>query len=189
MPPPAPTAASWRWSPTSSSFAPAASQTAWICGQVGGVGHRGLVDHDQVAGAEPPRPVVARGDGRPSARRSWVASQRAMFRAGEAFAGEHVGRDLGGGEPDHPPPVAGRGAAAPQVGVLPRLRQRADDEGLAGAGRADQRLDLRAGGEDAAHRGGLVVAELEPGLGQPVERTVSPASAGSAAAPALGRGG
>ena len=30
MPPPAPTAASWRWSPTSSSLAPAASTCAWI---------------------------------------------------------------------------------------------------------------------------------------------------------------
>ena len=71
----------------------------------------------------------------------------------------------------------------PQRGVLPRLGQRADDEGLAGAGRADQRLDPRTGGEHAAHRGGLVGAELDTGLGQLRRRTAATLGAASAAAP------
>ena len=61
------------------------------------------------------------------------------------------------GQPEHP------ALAAPpsQRGVGPAAGERADDERLAGAGRADQRLDPRAGGEDAAHGGGLVDAELD----------------------------
>ena len=49
---------------------------------------------------------------------------------------------------------------------MPRLGERTDDVGLAGAGWPDEGLDLGAGGEDPGHRGGLVLAELHPGLAQ-----------------------
>ena len=77
-----------------------------------------------------------------------------------------------GRQPEHPllarlaRPVArlvarfARGAPGPGVG------QRADGERLPGARGGDQHLDLRAGGEHPAQRGGLVVAELAPGRGE-----------------------
>ena len=127
--------------------------------QVGGVGHRRLVDHDQVTGAEAPALVVAlRGArGQPI-----LGGEPAGDVAGvQAFAGEDFGGDLGGGQADHPARLPG-----PQSRVLPGLGEGADHEALAGAGRADQGLDLRAGGEDAAYGGGLVGAELDALGGQ-----------------------
>ena len=64
-------------------------------------------------------------------------------------------------------PTTSRCCPSHRCGVLPGPGEGADDEGLAGAGRADQRLDAGAGGEHAADGGGLVRAELDPGLGQP----------------------
>ncbi len=170
MAPPAPTAASWRWSPTSSSFAFAALQTVWIWARSAVL----AIADSSTTTRSPARSAHGRSSargGRPSLaasrRRSWVSSHRAMFRAVEAFAGEHVGGDLGGREPDHPPTGRRpRSGSAPRGGVLPGLRQRTDHERLPGPGRADQRLHARAGGEDAAHRGGLVRTQLEARLGE-----------------------
>ena len=151
-------------------------------GQVRGVGHRGLVDDDQVAR----RAAARRGRRRPRGLvgEAVLGGEPAGDVAGgEAFAGEDLGGDLAGGQPDHASLLP-----VPQVGVLPGLGERADDEGLAGAGRADQRLDLRAGGEDAAHGGGLVGAELDPGLGEPGRRTPLAAVRLSAGAPRCDRG-
>ena len=120
----------------------------------GGVGHRRLVDHDQVSGAEAPALVVAlRGVcGQPI-----LGGEPAGDVAGvEALAGEDLGGDLRGRQADHParlPVLRSR--------FLPGLGEGADHEALAGAGRADQGLDLRAGGEDPAYGGGLVGAELD----------------------------
>ena len=44
--------------------------------------------------------------------------------------------------------------ALPTAPGLARRGELTDDEGLPGAGRPDQRLDHRAGGEDAANGGG-----------------------------------
>jgi len=54
----------------------------------------------------------------------------------------------------------------PQIRVLPCPRERADDKGLSGPGGAYEGLQGRAGGEDAADRGGLVSAQLYPGLSE-----------------------
>ena len=127
--------------------------------QVGGVGHRRLVDHDQVTRAEAPALVVALGGagGQPI-----LGGEPAGDVAGvQTFAGENLGGDLGGGQADRPARLP-----VPQSRVLPGLGEGADHEALAGAGRADQGLDLRAGGEDAAYGGGLVSAELDALGGQ-----------------------
>ena len=139
-------------------------------GQGGGVGHRGLVDHDQVPGVQPPRLVALdrlRPAGAGAGGEPVLGGQPAGDVAGgQAFAGEDVGGDLGGGQPEHPPRRLRRRCRA---GSVQRAGERADDERLAGAGRPDQGLDPGAGGEHPAHGGGLVDAELDPGLAQPVE--------------------
>ena len=63
----------------------------------------------------PPGPRRAAPTAGPRARRrrprrgaSWVVEPPRDVPRGQALAGEHVGGDLGGREPDHPRPVAGR---------------------------------------------------------------------------------
>ena len=137
-------------------------------GQGGGVGHRGLVDHDQVPGAEPPRRVVVDRLGLaepgPAASRSWVASQRSTLRAVRPSPVRTSVATWLVASPNTRPDL---GTA--QCGVGPGAGERADDERLAGAGRPDEGLDPRAGGEDAADGGGLVVAELDALGAQTVE--------------------
>ena len=82
-------------------------------------------------------------------------------------------------EPEHAPLGPG-----PQRRVLPGLGEGADDEGLAGSCGADQRLDPRAGGEHAAHGGGLVGAELDARLGEIVDEALRRRRRTCAAAPA-----
>jgi hypothetical protein len=82
----------------------------------------------------------------------------------QALVRENVGGDLAGRQPDHL--TAG---AVPQGGVLPCASERTDHEGLARTGRGDEGLDQGAGGEDAADGDGLVRAQLDTGLGEPVE--------------------
>ena len=161
MPPAAPTAASWRWSPVSSSFAPAA--VTWLVDVRRGrwcwpsrtrrprPGRRG-----------PSRQSRSSPNGLPSARRCWVASQRAMLRAVQAFPGEHVGGDLARRQARRP----GAAARPTSAGSCQAWASTPTTKDLPGAGRPDQRLDAGAGGEHAAHGGGLVGAELDPGLAQ-----------------------
>jgi hypothetical protein len=90
-------------------------------GEIGGVGHRGLVDDDQVARAELPVEVITE-------RRALGESVLGVQPAGDvarvqAFAGEHVGGDLAGREPDHLVVLA-----VPHGRVLPGLSDRSDDE-------------------------------------------------------------
>ena len=141
----------------------------------GGVGHGGLVDHDQVPGVQPPRPRRPRRRGRPARRRAgpgWRASGLMLRAVRPSPARTSVAIC------EVASPNTRRGLPAHRCGVGPGAGDRADDERLAGAGRPDQRLDPRAGGEHAAHGGGLVGAELDPGLAQLVEEpAAAPASA------------
>ena len=172
MPPPAPTAASWRWSPTSSSFASAPRGDVVDGGEGGGVGHGRLVDHDQVAR----RRAASRGRRRTGGRRrggaGWRASGRCCGRSGLRRSGR---RWRSGWSPARPP-----GAAAPshRAGSCQAWARVPTTNDLPGAGRADQRLDAGAGGEHAAHGGGLVGAELDPGLGRARRGTPAASSRG-----------
>jgi len=80
---------------------------------------------------------------------------------GEPFPGEDVGGDLAGRQAKHP---AFGLALAAVVGVGPCLGEGADHERLPGAGRPDQGLHPRAGGQHATDGGGLVNAQLDAGL-------------------------
>ncbi|MEJ7744424.1 MAG: hypothetical protein WKF73_18910 [Nocardioidaceae bacterium] len=129
MPPPAPTAANCLWSPTSSSFAPAASTWCVDRGECGGVGHRGLVDDHQVPGVQPQALVVA-GRARPARP---CAGGEPVLRGEpggdvarvEALGGEDLGRDLRRGEPEHPPRNTALRAGSAGGGVGPAARDRA----------------------------------------------------------------
>ncbi len=102
--------------------------------------------------------------GAPSARRCWVASQRVMLRAcrpSPARTSVAIWLDAS--------PTTRRCCPSQRRGVLPGLGEHTDHEGLPGAGWTDQRLHAGAGGEDAAHGGGLVGAELDPGVAQPLD--------------------
>jgi hypothetical protein len=79
MPPAAPTAASWWWSPVSSSFAPACWQWAWMRTRSGV-----LAMADSSTTTRSPvrrRQRLSSPWAAPVTSRSWVASQRAMLRA------------------------------------------------------------------------------------------------------------
>ena len=159
MAPPAPTAASWRWSPTSSSFAPAASTCAWIAvsAAVSVIADSSTTTRSPARSRHACVAVEAAGRSRPAARRSWVASQRATLRAVRPSSVRTSVATWLVASPNTRPALRRRR----QVGVGPGAGERADDEALAGAGRADEGLDPRAGGEHAADGGGLVDAELD----------------------------
>ena len=72
---------------------------------------------------------------RPAASRSWVASQRATLRAVRPSPVRTSVAIWRGGQPEHPPRRPARAAS----GSVQAAGERADDERLAGAGRADQR--------------------------------------------------
>ena len=63
------------------------------------------------------------------------------------------------------------------AGSRPGAGQGADDEALAGARRADEGLEARAGGEDPGHGGGLVDAELDALAAEVLDEPVAPGSA------------
>ncbi len=154
IPPACPTAANWRWSPVSSSFAPAAVTWRWMAAR-----SVVLAIADSSTTTRSPglsRQARSPPDGFPSVRRSWVPSQRAMLRACSPSPVRTSVAIWLDARPDHLVLFA-----VPQVRVLPGVREHADDEGLAGTGRADQGLDIGAGGEHAADRGGLVLTELD----------------------------
>ena len=145
-----------------------------------GVGHGGLVDDHQIAGVQPPCLVALDG------LRSAAAGARGEpflggeppghVARGQPFPDQDVGGDLGGRQAEHPP----RQVTAVQRAIAPGMGDRPDHERLAGPGRADQRFDLGAGGEDPADRSGLVDAEFDPGLAQLLE--IPPAISGRRAA-------
>ncbi len=94
--PPGPMAASWRWSPTSTSVAPARSTPTTRRSEVGVVGHAGFVDDHHGAVVEGDRAVVEPPEQR---------GDRAGLDAG--LGAERAGRLAAGGRPEHP--VAGAG--------------------------------------------------------------------------------
>ena len=73
-------------------------------GERGGVGHGGLVDHQQVAAAQPPGLVGVEGGpvGRLGGVESALGGQPAGgVGGGQSFLGEDVGGELGGGQAEH----------------------------------------------------------------------------------------
>ena len=182
--PPGPIAPSWRGSPTSSSLAPAAWQRATISASdaVSAVPASSSTTRSSRRsrhGSSPPgapsgfSPAGAARAVEPALR----GQPRRHVAGGEPLAAEDVGGDLVGREPEHPRarPVVARvrvDRAGVRVAVAPGVGDRADDERLAGPGGGHQDLDLRAGGEHAAQRGGLVVAERDAGLGVPLDEPV-----------------
>ena len=159
MPPPAPTAASWRWSPTSSSFAPAASTWRWIAARaaVSVIADSSTTTRSPARSRHASSPSTGAAPAGAGGEPVLGGQPAGDVAGGQAFAGEDVGGDLAGGQPEHPP----RPAPPRRAGSVQASGERADDERLAGAGRADQGLDPRAGGEHPAHGGGLVGAELD----------------------------
>ncbi len=99
--------------------------------QVGGVGHRRLVDHDKIPSGQAPRVVVTERP--PFGQALLHAEPVADVARGQAFPGQDLCGDLRGRQPDHPAPLT-----TPQRRVLPSAGDRADHERLSGAGRADQ---------------------------------------------------
>ena len=81
MPPPAPTAASCRWSPVSRSFAPAESTRPWIAARSAVVSIAASSTITRSPAAK--RQSASTVDQEPSASRAWVCSHRVTFRAGK----------------------------------------------------------------------------------------------------------
>ena len=80
---------------------------------------------------------------------------------GDGLVAQYLGGHLGRGEPEHPVPAR-----------LPRARDCAGGDGLAGAGRGGEDLQPGAGAADPAHRGGLILTEVDAVGGVARERRV-----------------
>jgi hypothetical protein len=79
-------------------------------GQSGGVGHRRLVDHHQIAGAQPPSGILAVRIARRLVGRAAVEPLLRGEPSGDvarvqAFGDEDLGGDLAGRQSEHPPPL------------------------------------------------------------------------------------
>ncbi|GAA4553807.1 hypothetical protein GCM10023175_50540 [Pseudonocardia xishanensis] len=129
-------------------------------GERGGVRHRGLVDDDQVARAQPPLRLVAFLGAQPL---------RDVPRA-QSLPCQDLCGDLRGGEAED----ATLAVAVVQHRVCPTAGDRTDHERLPGPRRPDQRLDPRPGRQHAPHgRQSRGCAERRSGpLDVPVARLV-----------------
>ena len=160
MPPPAPTAASWRWSPTSSSFAPAASTWRWIAARaaVSVIADSSTTTRSPARSRHASSPSTGCGRRRRGRRRAgpgWRASGRRCARSGLRRRGRRWRSGWWPARtPAAPAPPRRSGsvqarASAPTTNDLPVPAGPTSD------------LDPGAGGEHAAHGGGLVDAELD----------------------------